>query len=286
MDFAGVAAIKAMKDQIERAEGRAGSSFNLKIVAGGIRDIEFVTQALQLLYGGRMRQVRGRSTQQALTALAQVGILPRTECDALRGAYAFLRRAENRVQMEGERQAHRLPADARGRVRLARAMGFTGDDAVATFERALQAHRQRVRAAFAALFADDGAPRLLDLFQRSVPALLAEPVTRTQIEHLATHFARAVAASPAPERALNNLDRFIRATGSRTFYYGLLVDRPELVERLAGLFAASEFRRLHGLAPAPHRPIFSDLKGASPRQRFARAGADPLRSGGRAAERR
>lgn len=259
MDFAGVAAIKAMKERIERAQGRAGAAFDLKIGAGGIRDIEFVAQALQLLHGGRIRQLRGRSTQAALTALAQVGVLPRAQCETLRGAYAFLRRAENRVQMEGERQAHRVPTDARGRARLARAMGFTGNDAVAAFDRALHVQRQRVRAVFASLFAEDGASRLLDLLQRSIPSLLAEPVTRGQIEHLATQFARAIEASPDPERALNNLDRFIRANGPRSFYYGLLVDRPELVERLAGLFAASEYLSAYMIShPRLIEPIFSD----------------------------
>ena len=259
MDYAGVEAIKAMKEQIERAEGRAGAAFNLKVGAGGIRDVEFVAQALQLLHGGRIPQVRGRSTQRALTALAQVGVLPRDQCDALRAAYAFLRRAENRIQMEGERQSHRLPTEAHARLRLARAMGFTGSDAVAAFDRALGEHRQRVRAGFAALFAEDGAQRLLDLFQRNAPRLFAEPVTRSQIEQLAAHFARAIAASPDPERAMNNLDRFIRGIGTRSFYYGLLVDRPELIDRLAALFAASEY--LSGyLATHPRliEPIFSD----------------------------
>jgi glutamate-ammonia-ligase adenylyltransferase len=259
MDYAGVAAIKAMKERIEHAEGRAGAAFNLKIGAGGIRDVEFVAQALQLLHGGRIPQVRDRSTQRALTALAQVGVLPRPQCEELRAAYAFLRRAENRLQMEGERQTHRLPGDARACERLARAMGYTDADARAAFDRALDGQRQRIRAIFTALFAEDGVQRLLDLFQRSVPHLLAEPVTRGQIEQLAAQFARAIEASPDPERAMNNLDRFIRAIGSRSFYYGLLVDRPELVDRLANLFGASEY--LSGyMATHPRliEPIFSD----------------------------
>ncbi len=259
MDYAGVDAIKAMTEQIERTEGRAGAAFNLKVGAGGIRDVEFVAQALQLLHGGRIPQVRDRSTQRALTALAQVGVLPPEQCDALRAAYGFLRRAENRVQMEGERQIHRLPTEAHGRRRLARAMGFTGADAVEAFDSALDEHRHRVRGTFAALLTEDGAQRLLELFQRNAPHLFAVPATRGQIEQLAAHFARAIAASPDPERALNNLDRFIRGIGTRSFYYGLLVDRPELVDRLAGLFAASEY--LSGyLATHPRliEPIFSD----------------------------
>jgi len=259
MDYAGVAAIRAMKEDIEDAAERADSAFNVKVGAGGIRDIEFVAQALQLLHGGRIPQVRGRSTQRGLTALAQVGVLPAALCGSLRSAYGFLRRTENRLQMEGERQTHRVPTDHRGRTRLARTMGLRGSDPAAAFDAALDEQRAHVRAAFSLLFAEDGAQHLLDLFQRHVPQLLAEPATRSQIEQLAQHFAHAIQTSPDPERAMNNLDRFIRGIGSRAFYYGLLVDRPELVDRLAGLFAASEY--LSGyMATHPRliEPIFSD----------------------------
>ena len=266
MDYAGVAAIKAMKDQVEQADGRSGAAFSLKIGAGGIRDVEFIAQALQLLHGGRIPQVRDRSTQRALTALAQVGVLPRAQCEALRAAYNFLRRAETRVQMEGERQTHRLPSDGRGRERLARSMGYFGADATDAFARTLDEHRHTVRATFTELFAEDDAARLLDLFQRSVPHLLAQPATRRQIEQLAAHFAHAIAASVDAERAMNNLDRFIRGIGPRSFYYGLLVDRPELVDRLPPVRHVRVSLRLHGDAPAPDR---TDL------QRPERAGPDP-----------
>jgi glutamate-ammonia-ligase adenylyltransferase len=259
MDYAGVAAIRAMKDQIERVGGRAGAAFNLKIGSGGIRDVEFVAQALQLLHGGRIPEIRDRSTQRALTALAQVGVLPHAQADTLRAAYGFLRRAENRVQMEGERQVHRVPTDPRGRLRLARAMGFRGRAAADTLGRALEEQRGHVRAIFAALFAEDGARRVLDLFERSAPALLTQDGTRAQIEELAERFAHAIAATPDPQRAMTNFDRFIRAIGARSFYYGLLVDRSELVPRLAGLFATSEY--LSGyIATHPRliQPIFDD----------------------------
>jgi glutamate-ammonia-ligase adenylyltransferase len=259
MDYAGVAAIRSMKERVEQESERAGGTFNVKVGRGGIRDVEFVAQAMQLLHGGRIPQVRLRSTQQALTALAEVGVLPRDEAAALLRAYAFLRRSENCLQMEAERQTHRLPADAAGLSRLGRALGFTGDDPAAAFTAALDAHRANVRAAFAALFADDDTQRLLDLFQRHVPQLLAQPATRSQIELLATAFARAIGAAPDAERALNNLDRFIAGVGARSFYYGLLLDRPELVERLTAVFAASEY--LSGILAAQPRliePIFSD----------------------------
>jgi len=286
MDYAGVAAIRAMKDRVEQAVERSGGAFNVKVGSGGIRDIEFVAQALQLLHGGRIPDVRERSTQRALAALAQVGVLPADAADALRRAYAFLRRTENRLQMVGERQTHRLPEAAADLTRLARALGFRGAEAAAACAAELEGHRQRIRTIFAALFAVDGTQRLLDLFQRNAPQLLAQPTTRGLVEQLAGQFARAIEASPDGERALNNLDRFIRGVGSRSFYYALLLDRPELVARLAALFAASEY--LSGyLATHPRliEPIFSDptvllLPRAALRAALARLRVDQAAQGG------
>lgn len=259
MDYAGVAAIRAMKERVEQEAERIASTFNVKVGSGGIRDIEFVAQALQLLHGGRIPDARQRSTQRALTALAQVGVLPRPVVDTLRRAYAFLRRTENRLQMVEERQVHRLPESPDALAALARTLGFAGDDPAAPFHAQLEAHRAAIRRVFDELLAEDGVQPLLDLFQRNAPQLLASPATRGQIERLAARFARAIDASANRERAMNNLDRFIRGVGSRRFYYGLLLDRPELVERLAALFASSEY--LSGyLATHPRliEPIFSD----------------------------
>lgn len=259
MDYAGVAAIRTMKARVEQEAERAATTFNVKVGSGGIRDIEFVAQALQLLHGGRIPDARQRSTQRALTALAQVGVLPPPVAAALHRAYAFLRRTENRLQMVEERQTHRLPEGGAALTALARALGFTGDDPAAAFAGALEAHRAAIRQVFDELLTEGGVQPLLDLFQRNAPQLLANPATRAPIERLAARFARAIDASANRERAMNNLDRFIRGVGSRRFYYGLLLDRPELVERLAALFASSEY--LSGYLAAHPRliePIFDD----------------------------
>lgn len=256
MDFAGVAAIRQMKDDIEKAKGRAAATFDVKLGAGGIRDVEFVAQALQLLHGGRIPQVRHRSTQGTLVRLEQVGLLGAADSRELLAAYWFLRRVENRIQMVAERQTHRLPESPEALVRIARGMGF---DELADFDRELQAHRRRVQEVFADVFPEAPVARVLTLFQRHAPQLLANPLLRGRIEELAERFAQAIDGGPSPERAMNNLDRFIQAVGSRRFYYGLLVDRPELVPRLAALFAASEYLSTYFSShPRLIEPIFSD----------------------------
>jgi glutamate-ammonia-ligase adenylyltransferase len=259
MDFAAVAAIKEMKDRIERAKERAEATYDVKIGSGGIRDVEFVAQALQLLHGGRIPQVRDRSTAGALTALAEVGVLPRRESEDLLAAYRFLRRAENRLQMEAERQTHRLPRDHDGLQRLARAMGFLDGDPVQAFEARLASHRQRTREIFAGVFPASGGDQILGLFEQDSPELLRDPTTEKMVRELAEQFARAIGESPNPERALNNLDRFIQGVRGRRFYYELLLDRPELVRRLTRLFTASEYFSGY-LATHPRliEPIFSD----------------------------
>lgn len=268
IDFAAVESIRAMKARVEEAhdaadepDGGLPETWSVKLGAGGIRDVEFVAQALQLLHGGRIPQVRGRSAPGALRALAEVGVLPEAHADELEAAWRFLRRVENRLQQEGERQVHRIPAPGPGRVRLARALGHAGTEAEAceALEARLHEERGRVRARFDGLFEAAESDRILGLFVRSAPRLLAAAASRRMLEDLAARLADALSKSPDPERALNNLSRFVEGVGGRTFYYGLLLDRPELVPRLAALFGASRY--LSGiLATHPEliEPVFED----------------------------
>jgi glutamate-ammonia-ligase adenylyltransferase len=259
MDFAGVDAIKEMKERVEGEHGGSGEEFNVKLGSGGIRDVEFIAQALQLLHGGRIPQVRGRSTQQALESLAQSGVLGEEEARSLLAAYRFLRRLENRLQMEAERQVHRLHAGGSVRERVARAVCSSGPDRPASFEQALDTQRRSVREFFERLFSEEGEDRVLSLFARGAPRLLHVPATRAMVEDLAGRFAREIDASADPELALNNLDRFIQGIGTRTFYYGLLLDRPELVPRLAALFGASKYlANVFASHPNLIEPVFSD----------------------------
>ena len=138
--------------------------------------------------------------------------------------------------MEEERQVHQLPGEGAARLRVARAMGFRGEDALAAFDAALAAERERVQAFAASPAFEERSDAILDLFARHQPRLLALPAMRTLMETLAEQLAREIDASPAPELAMNNLDRFIEGLGGRRFYYELLLDRPELVPRLAALF--------------------------------------------------
>ena len=259
MDYAGVQRIRALQERVGHERGAGGDGFDVKLDPGGIRDVEFVAQALQLLHGGRIPQLRDRSAQRAIARLAEVKLLPAETTATLQHAYLFLRRIENRLQMEDERQLHALPKRPEARLRLARAMGFFGGAAVAEFEAELARQRDCVRAFGASVQTESHADAILQLFLRHQPKLLTSPETRPMMEALAEQFAREIEASPDLVLALNNLDRFVRAVGSRRFYYELLLDRPELVGRLAALFAGSRFlSALLAQHPRLIEPLFDD----------------------------
>jgi glutamate-ammonia-ligase adenylyltransferase len=266
MDTDGVARIRSWKRRVERealrssgGRGTSGDGFDVKLDPGGIRDVEFLAQALQLLHGGRIPQLRDRSTQRALLRLAEVNVLPRETAEVLLVSYLFLRRLENRLQMEDERQTHALPQRPDALLRLARAMGFAGDGAAETLAAAIARERGAVLAFDAAFHAESSGEAVLALFERHQPRLFANPATRASMEELAQHFARAIEASADPALATNNLDRFVAAAGARPFYYELLLDRPELVGRLVALFAGSRFlSTLLAAHPRLIEPLFAD----------------------------
>jgi glutamate-ammonia-ligase adenylyltransferase len=263
MDYASVQSIRELKDKFEEAHGSQGSGFNVKLDRGGIREVEFVAQAMQLLHGARIPQLRTRSTRDGLDQLARVGLLERDRADVLSLDYLYLRRLENRLQMEGERQVHSLPRDAGAGQRLARAMGHLGADAGEALAAEIESCRERIHSAYESVLAgsglDGGVEGVIDVFSRGAPQLMTFPATRRMVEELAASFAREIDASGERERALNNLDRFVKGIGGRRFYYELLLDRPELVPRLAALFAASKFLSSYvARHPRLIEPLFED----------------------------
>src|SRR5262249_19682989 len=116
-----VGAIRRMKDEIDRslvARGREGE--NVKLGRGGIREIEFLVQALQLLYGGDDPWLRERTSLRAIFRLTERGYLAPALGRALSDAYVHLRTVEHRLQILHEFQTHTLPRDERELARLAR----------------------------------------------------------------------------------------------------------------------------------------------------------------------
>ena len=132
-----------MKDRIEREVVRAGElERNVKLGRGGIREIEFIVQSLQVLHAGRLPFLQISQTLPCLEKLEQYHLLAGDEAELLAAAYRFLRDVEHRLQMENNLQTHTLPGDPRAQLRLARLMDFKS---LEKFESALQTHTGNVR---------------------------------------------------------------------------------------------------------------------------------------------
>jgi glutamate-ammonia-ligase adenylyltransferase len=126
LSFGEIQEIKAIKRKIEQRATRQGESLtDVKTGYGGIRDVEFVIQFLQLLNGGDLPLVRGRNTLLAIQALTQVGCLSSSEGERLESSYRFLRRTEHRLQLMSDLQTHRLPEHAEEFRPLALRLGYS-----------------------------------------------------------------------------------------------------------------------------------------------------------------
>lgn len=143
--------VRQSKDKIN-FEKRSAEGLNVKIGIGGIREIEFISQALQLAYGGKDEWLREPHTLISLTRLADRGLISETEHTDLASAYTFLRRVEHRIQMEHGLQTHLVPNDPDRRTLIAKRMYF---ERLADFDAALNLHTGAVSKAFRRIFGVD-----------------------------------------------------------------------------------------------------------------------------------
>ena len=152
IDFSVIQSLRNMKGMITREVRRRGLKDNIKLGAGGIREIEFIVQVFQLIRGGREPSLQSRSLLPTLAAIEALHLLSETDAQALRAAYLFLRRLENLLQSINDEQTQTLPGDDLNRARLA--WGMHLDDWAALTER-LDALMGEVRRVFNDLIGDD-----------------------------------------------------------------------------------------------------------------------------------
>lgn len=154
VDFSAMESLRELKQMIAAEVNKKGMQENVKLGPGGIREIEFIVQAFQLVHGGRDKALQGRSLLPTLDLLLERDYLDAEAHGGLRVAYRFLRRAENRLQMWMDQQTHALPTQPEQQQALAESMGFVDYDA---FMLELNRHRDFVQAQFNAVFAQDAA---------------------------------------------------------------------------------------------------------------------------------
>ena len=258
--------IRRIKERIEASiRERPRGENNIKLQAGGIRDIEFIIQCLQLLYGGFHPQVRVHNTLAAIDRLAEVSALTAAAARTLKNAYEFFRRVENLLQSASGRPDYAIPEDARA---LAQIMGY--EDA-RSFASALAGHRLRVRRLFAALFyGDAAAPRsptwLLEV-ENGSEAAQADLMTRGFVDGAAAHrrlqrlaamglllsgghahfeallpeLLNSLAAAPDPDQGLLRFTQLVEAYGAPGALYSLLQEHSGFRTLLIAICGSSRF---------------------------------------------
>jgi glutamate-ammonia-ligase adenylyltransferase len=273
LDFGVIESIRDMKGLISQELKRKGMADNIKLGPGGIREIEFIGQAFQLVRGGRIPELQIRPILPVLRLLEEKDLLPDFVVRELTEAYEFLRLVENRLQAWQDRQTHSLPEDEPGRLRLARAMGF---EDWGGFYDELEQHRQRVQSQFDQVFAapqtggeqeqqtlvalwcgrldrDDALEALYGAgFRHPADALAQLEQLRTshacralgarggqRMEQLIPILLEAVGNTDEPDRVLECLIPLMEAIARRTAYIALLVERPLALSQLVRLSSQS-----------------------------------------------
>jgi len=275
LDFAMFESLRNMKSQIDKQARRGNFSGDIKLGPGGIREVEFTAQALQLVYGGRNKALRNPALVQTLDSLVAGGYLPATVADDLKSAYEFLRHLEHKLQIFANQQTQSLPDDNEQQERIAFAMGRDGWSVLVD---ELDRHRQIVNSHFRDVLGteeeveqtrhqgDDWAPLWRqELTDEDAIALLAQagfenpgesldqirnfrrdnkfltlPATsRERLNIFMPVLLDAVAESARPSLCLRRVMLLVDAVCRRTAYLILLLENPQALEQLVQYCTAS-----------------------------------------------
>ncbi|WP_417880044.1 bifunctional [glutamate--ammonia ligase]-adenylyl-L-tyrosine phosphorylase/[glutamate--ammonia-ligase] adenylyltransferase [Vibrio sp.] len=184
IDFSAIQSLRRMKSMISAEVRRRGLSNNIKLGAGGIREIEFIVQVFQLIRGGREPSLQGRGLLETLTAIDDLGLLESHEVQTLRESYLFLRRLENLLQAIGDKQTQTLPDDELDQQRLAFAMSMPDWSSLiqTTFQ-----HMQNVHQVFVDLIGeeeeseDSVAPHFVEMWDMATEADVLETILQQDV---------------------------------------------------------------------------------------------------------
>ena len=279
LDYDAYEGLRGIHRQIREQEKRKDYASDIKLGAGGIREIEFIVQALQIVRGGREPALRSAGTLPAFTALANRGVIAPHAVTVLRDGYLFLRRLEHRLQYRDDRQTQTLPDDAAEYALLAEAMSFATADALTD---QLARHRSDISRQFNAVFQvpdDSGATSdrsdafdaLWDEPKASAAALaelsgagFSDPsdvvetlerirssrrylqlpaLSRDRFDRLVPRLIATATThrvpNAPPDAVLKRLLALLEAVSGRSAYLALLIEHPPLLPRLAELMGAS-----------------------------------------------
>ena len=259
--------VQAMRRRVLDAIPARDAERQLKLGAGGLRDVEFAVQLLQLVHGRTDEKLRDPGTLHALDTLTARGYVGREDGEALHAAYEFLRTLEHRIQLQHLRRTHVVPSDGESLRRLGRGMGFTKEPAKA-LEEAWSHHRLEVRRLHEKIFyrplleavarvpaagvrlTPEAAGQRLAALGYADPAgalrhleALTSGVTRTAAiqRALLPAMLEWFADAPDPDAGLFGFRRISESLGSTHWYLKTLRDEGQVAERLARLLATSRY---------------------------------------------
>jgi [glutamine synthetase] adenylyltransferase / [glutamine synthetase]-adenylyl-L-tyrosine phosphorylase len=275
LDYGALDGLRAMKAAIAAEVARKELADDIKRGPGGIREIEFLVQALQLIRGGREPALREPRLLPALRALVAAGHVAPAAGEALARAYRYLRRLENRLQMLRDEQTHELPVGELDRARIAHGLGYA-DWTVLLGE--LDQHRRRVADEFESLLAPRRhahpaqVPDALAGYWRALPeggdaavlgaagfedpaaatAVLRDlarapgvrdlsDAARARLDRVLPALLGAAVASTRPDIALHRLLPLLQNILRRASYLALLDEQPSALQRVVDTFARSGF---------------------------------------------
>ena len=251
----------------KRSAGRPERANDVKLSRGGIREIEFTVQLLQVVRGGQFPELRTRPTLEALQRVARAGLMPQQTADALARAYVFLRRVEHRIQYLDDQQTHVLPTNDADLDWIARTMGYEN---CCPFLSELDTHRELVAQEFDRLLGGDqpctkcrngarpgaSVPSSLDeLLQRFEPAvreriaawrdhprvLALREQARGRLLQLLQRTADWLAEGRVTEDGVLRMADWMEPLLRRESYLALLLERPNVHERLLRVLGAARW---------------------------------------------
>ena len=270
--------IRRTKARIEERLVSEGSTLekHVKLGPGGIRDIEFTVQCLQMIHGAKRKSLCSHNTLEVLAALKENTLLSVEDADALMAAYRFLRTVENCIQLEADQQRYLIPEKETEERELARRVGYqhtTETDALAAFREDYRAHTEQVRATFekitttsiqsadgldiAVLLSEEdphqlenflstfrfenvrNAQRLLKQLANGGDGIQFSPSVRRTFFKLAPTLLNVLRDSPNPDMALRYLSAFTDKVGARSSYYTMFAEKPSTLEVLTRVCGTS-----------------------------------------------
>ncbi len=272
LDFAAIQDIHSIKRQINAHRGGARiaiAGHNIKLGRGGIREIEFFAQTQQLIWGGRLPELRVSGTCEALRALARAERIQPAVAEEMVASYGFLRRVEHRLQMVDDAQTHSIPGDAEGIRRLAIFLGYPSESA---FTGELRHHLMQVERHYADLFEEapslsgsgnlvftgiDDDPETLATLRRlgfAEPPAVAAAIrgwhhgryraTRSQrareiLTELVPALLKAFGGTANPDSAFTRFDQFLGRLPAGVQFFSLLHANPALLDLIAEIMGGA-----------------------------------------------